>query len=209
MPHAPLRLLLAAATFATALPAAAEATRTLRVELPPGPFAVENLAGAMTVRPGTADRVVVVATVHAETEALAAGFRLETLSTAAAPTVRVRYPEGEDTIRYRTSRSNDNDSFLPGLFDNSVQGSFSYDGRKMRVSGTRGRLLYASVEVEVPAREVEAAFRNRVGTISATGLSGRLSFDVASADVRVRTPPRCALRWKKIMRVVAAWMRNG
>jgi len=43
-------------------------------------LAVENLAGAMTVRPGTVDRVVVVATVHAETEALAAGFRLETLT---------------------------------------------------------------------------------------------------------------------------------
>lgn len=189
MPHAPLRLFLAAATFAAALPAAAaaaaETTRTLRVELPPGPFAVENLAGRMTVRPGTADRVVVVATVHAESEALAAGFRLETLSTdEAGPTVRVRYPEREDTIRYRTARG-ENDSFLLGLFGNSFQGSFSYDGRTMRVSGTRGRLLYADVDVEVPAREVEAAFRNRVGSVSATGLSGRLSFDVASADLRL------------------------
>ncbi|MEO8190102.1 MAG: DUF4097 family beta strand repeat-containing protein [Acidobacteriota bacterium] len=180
------RALLVAASLAAAIPAAGETTRTLRVEVPAGAFAVENLAGRMNVRAGGGDRVVVIATVHADTPELADRFRLETVNTAGATSVvRVRYPHGEDTIRYRTSRGTDDDSFLFGLFNNSSHGSFSYDGRTYRVSGTRGRLLYANLEIEVPARDLDATFRNRVGTISASGLSGRLSFDVASADVRV------------------------
>ncbi len=182
----PLPFLFAALLAGAALPLAAENTRTLRFEAPAGPFAVENLAGRMTIRAGAGDRALVIATVHAETEALAAGFRLETVKgEGPGSTVRVRYPVGENTIRYRGSRGSDDDSFLAGLFTDHFRGKFSYDGRSMHVSSARGTLLYADVEVEVPTRELEAAFRNRVGAVSATGLSGRLSFDVASADLRL------------------------
>lgn len=186
MRTAPLPVLFAALLAGAAVPLHAEATRELRFEVPPGAFAVENLAGRMTIRAGTSDRAVVVARVHAETEALAAAFRLESVKgEGPGATVRVRYPDGENAIRYRGSHGSDNDSFLRGLFTDHFQGKFSYDGRSMHVSSVRGKLLYADVEVEVPGRDVEAAFRNRIGAVSATGLSGRLSFDVASADLRL------------------------
>ncbi|MEP6769720.1 MAG: DUF4097 family beta strand repeat-containing protein [Acidobacteriota bacterium] len=185
MRTAPLPVLFAVLIAGAAGPLHAEATRVLRFEAPVGAFAVENLAGRMSIRAGTGDRAVVVATVHAETEALAAAVRLESVKgDGPGQTIRVRYPDGERTILYRGSHGS-NDSFLVGLFTDHFQGKFSYDGRSMQVSSTRGRLLYADVEVEVPARDLEAAFRNRVGAVSATGLSGRLSFDVASADLRL------------------------
>jgi len=182
---APLPVLFAVLLAGAAVPVHAEATRVLRFEASAGAFAVENLAGRMSIRAGTGDRAVVVATVHAETEALAAAVRLESVKgDGPGQTIRVRYPGGESTIRYRGSHGS-NDSFLVGLFTDHFQGRFSYDGRSMQVSSTRGKLLYADVEVEVPAGDLEAAFRNRVGAVSATGLSGRLSFDVASADLRL------------------------
>ena len=58
----------------------AEVTRTLRVELagnPASSFGVENLAGVMRVTAGDGNTVVAVATVHAESAALAAAVRLE------------------------------------------------------------------------------------------------------------------------------------
>ena len=82
-----------------------EATRTLRVTLSgdaKAPFAVENLAGRMTVVAGDGDAVVAVATVHAESEALASAMRFEQVRDEdGLPTLRVIYPlDRERRIRY-------------------------------------------------------------------------------------------------------------
>src|ERR1700693_5002450 len=73
-------LLLYAAALLAARSVFGEAERTLRAEIPDaahGAFAVENLVGAMHVTAGTSDSVSVVATVHAESGALAGAVRLE------------------------------------------------------------------------------------------------------------------------------------
>ena len=74
--------LVALAAVLLSPPVAAETTRTLKVEIPPSAarFAIENLAGTMRVAPGSGDTVVAVATVHAESEDLAAAVRFESLS---------------------------------------------------------------------------------------------------------------------------------
>ena len=95
----PLILLVAA-------PAAlrAEVTRTLRAQLPGAanrPVAVENLLGKMRVTAGSADALVVVATVHAEDDALASSVRLEEVrGDGGVATLRVRYPATSRVLRY-------------------------------------------------------------------------------------------------------------
>ncbi|HKN47245.1 MAG TPA: DUF4097 family beta strand repeat-containing protein, partial [Candidatus Polarisedimenticolia bacterium] len=53
---------------------------------------------------------------------------------------------------------------------------------KVTVSDSDGPLLYADVEVRVPAREIEATFRNAVGLLSARGVAGTIRFDSDSGD---------------------------
>lgn len=166
----------------------AEVTRTLRGELTAAGlqrFAVENLAGIMRVKPGTGNRVVAIATVHAETEALASAVRLEQVTgETGIPTLSVRYPlDQERTIRYPEPGSSD-DWGSWDLF--SFSGSkCRYDGRTVRVSRRHGVLLYADVEVQVPPGRLDAIFRNLVGKLEAQGLEGRLRFEVESADLRL------------------------
>jgi hypothetical protein len=164
-------------------PASAETTRTLRIEIPvsSGPFAIENLAGAMRVVSGEGDTVVAVATVHAEDEETAGAFRFERAGgEAGAAVYRVRYPYDESkTFRYPGIE--DGPAWLR-LFGGSST-STTYDGRKVRVSGKSGTLAYADVEVRVPRHELSAAFRNSVGRLEAQGLSGKLSFEAGSGDL--------------------------
>lgn len=178
---------LAALSFLAApSPARAESSRVLRLEVPPGAkhFTVENLAGRMRVRSGASEKTVVTATIYAETDALAGRFRLENVGTADAPVLRVRYPEGESSIRYRAPHEPNDLGFLNGIFD-SFDGSYTYDGRSMRVHNHRSKLLYADVDVEVARGESDVELRNLVGLLSASDLTGRLSVHVASSDVRL------------------------
>lgn len=173
--------LLAGPTFA------AEVTRTLRVELTANEtesFAIENLAGSISVKPGPGDRLVAIATVHAESDELADQVRFERVEdTNGKATLRVRYPLDEHrTFRYPGSGSG---GFLSGLFGSGSSTSGKYDGRKVKVTSKSGVLLYADVEVQVPEREVDARFSNFAGPLNATGLKGSLEFDTASGDVTV------------------------
>jgi len=103
-----LALALASAALASGVAAAAdsEVVRTLRAELSGADaerFVVENLAGTMWIKP-SADpedrRITVVATVHAESDALADGMRLERVTgDSGAATLRVRYPADVATVR--------------------------------------------------------------------------------------------------------------
>jgi putative adhesin len=196
-----LRLTLAVlASAALVLPAAtagAESTRELRVQLSGDPgraFAVENLAGTMTVSVGSSDAVVAVATVHAESEELAAAMRFEQVAGRDGwPTLRVRYPvDRHRSFRYGAAHSRGGgDGVLSWL--ETIAGALGangntmeYDGTRVSVSGNRGVVLYADVDVQVPRRALEAAFRNRVGPVSADGVRGRLRFDTGSGTITVR-----------------------
>ncbi len=156
-----------------ALPLAGESTRNLQLELSGDAaraFAVENLAGRMTVKAGAAGKVRVSAVVHGETEAVAGELRLEQVTgEKGLPTLRVVYPARD--IRY------------PGASGDTRS---EYAGRRCRVSSSAGTLLYADVTVEVPAAAVDGLFRNVVGGLAAEGLKGHVVLDTAAGDVTVR-----------------------
>jgi hypothetical protein len=153
-----------------------EATRSLRVSLagdPAAPFSVENLAGKMTVLAGDGDAVVAVATVHAESEELAAAMRLEQVTGRdGEPALRVRYPlDRHDTVRYLSGG----------------RSTVDYDGHRVTVSSHSGVMVYADVEVRVPRRAVSANFRNYVGSMTAEGITGKLLLDTGSGDIVARS----------------------
>lgn len=171
------------AALSAAPDARAEATRRLTLELrgdPRGSFAVDNLAGTLAVRPGSVATVTVTVTVHAETEALAEQFRLEQVpGEGDVPTLRVRYPSGERRIRYPEAG---------GGWIAFGRDSLTYDGASVEVSPRRGTLLYADVEVEVPAEIGDALFSNRVGSVRAEGVSGgEIVFDTASGPISIES----------------------
>lgn len=155
-----------------ALPLAGEGTRTLQAELSGDParaFAVENLAGSMTVRAGAGGKVRVSAVAHGESEAVAGELRLEQVTgEKGLPTLRVVYPSRD--IRY------------PGAGSTRTE----YAGQRYHVSGSSGTLLYADVTVEVPATAIDGLFRNRVGGLAAEGLKGRVLLDTAAGNVTAR-----------------------
>jgi hypothetical protein len=174
---------------ALAAPARAEVTRTLRVEIPreSGSFKIENLAGTMTVVASGAGPVVAIATVHAENDDLAGRMRFErvaSLADAGVALFRVRYPlEQIGTVRYPGRRQSS--GFLERLLDGS-RTQVRYDDRRVTVSGSSGTLLYADVEVQVPAgTEIEATFRNLVGLLKGTAVKGTMRFDTSSGDVAI------------------------
>ena len=167
--------------------AAGEATRTVRLELSAdrnGPFAVENLAGTMRISAGPGNKVVAVATLHAESEALAEGMRLQqVIGEKGLPTLRVEYPLAEhESLRYRP---NDSEGEHHGILENFFGGtsSLKYAGRSVKVSGNSGVFMYADLEVQLPARPVQGTFRNLVGRITAAGVRGTLLFDSASGNI--------------------------
>ena len=168
-------LALVSTAILTASLAHAEATRSLRVTLsgdPAAPFSVENLAGKMTVVAGDGDAVVAVATVHAETEELAAAMRFEqVMGKDGEPALRVRYPlDRHGTIRYPFGGRSTTD----------------YDGHRVTVSSHSGVMVYADVEVRLPRRAVSASFRNPVGSMTAEGITGKLLLDTGSGEITAR-----------------------
>lgn len=171
-------------TFALVAPLqAAEATRTERLELSPtGPFVVENLAGTMRVVAGSGSKVVAVATLHAESQALLdkMDFRQVT-GEKGRPTLRVEYPVGaRETVRFPGSP--DGESGILGQFFGG-NSTVKYAGRTVKVSSKEGTLLYAEVEVQLPSKELEGTLRNLIGRITGEGVQGDLMFDSASGDI--------------------------
>jgi len=154
--------------------ATAEVTRTVRAELSPpavGALAVENLAGSMNVVRGDGKTVVAIATIHAESQALADAVSLEEVrGEKGRPTLRVRYPlDQEDQLRYPDAGGG--------------HSRLKYDGRRVKVSNSSGALLYADVEVRLPASPVTAALINHIGSLRGQGVEGDLTFDTGSGKV--------------------------
>ncbi|MEW6337481.1 MAG: DUF4097 family beta strand repeat-containing protein [Acidobacteriota bacterium] len=165
------KVLTGAAAIALAVSASAIETRSLSVRLDGDPaqaWAVENLAGTMTVTPTDGNRAEAIATVHAESAALADAVRFEQVKgDDGRPVLRLIYPRNERQFRY------------PGHGSTTVE----YVGRRVEVSGHGGPELWAEVEVRVPRAAVHAAFRNLVGPVSAQGVRGRVRLDSASGDI--------------------------
>jgi DUF4097 and DUF4098 domain-containing protein YvlB len=165
---------------------AAEATRTLRLEVSPaaGPFVVENLAGSMRIVPGSGTQVVAIATLHAESEALVDKMQFQQVTgEKGLPTLRVEYPLGaHETLRYRQSSNSEHHGFLGDLFGGGTT-TAKYAGRTVKVSSTEGTSMYADLEVQLPSKSVEATFRNIVGSIRGESVQGKLLFDSASGDI--------------------------
>jgi hypothetical protein len=162
--------------------AAAETTRTLRVQLagdPSRPFAVENLAGSMRITATDEPSVTAIATLHADSDELANSVRFEqVVNDKGVPTLRVRYPVSRHQVyRYPGSGSG-------GFWDAFFGGNrIRYDGAQVSVNGSRGVLLYADIEVRVPRKAIEAVFKNQVGALSAHGLEGRIRLDSGSGGI--------------------------
>lgn len=154
--------------------ASARTSRTLEVELEDAdrPFTVENLAGSMSVIPWDGDRVVAVARVTAANAGLADQVSFEQVrGRSGRATLRVRYP----VRRHRTFR-----------YPEGGSSTVTYDGRRVRVSGRQGVLLYADVEVKVPRSQVDAVFKNHVGPLAAEGITGTLRLDTGSGRITAR-----------------------
>jgi hypothetical protein len=163
--------------------ASAEVTRKLDIELSSPadqPFAVENLVGTMKVLPGDGGAPRALAVVHADSQELAELVRFEqVIGEGGRPTLRVRYPlDRVDSIRYPAGSGGG--SFLEIFGGHSKT---KYDGRQVRISSTSGALLYADVEVRLPAAELEATFRQHVGLLTGQNVRGRLTFDTSSAGI--------------------------
>jgi hypothetical protein len=129
---------------------------------------------------GPGDSVEVVATVHAGSQDLADGVRLERVAgEESAAALRIRYPSGVQSIRYR---SPDEHSVGFGL----SYSTYDYDGLRYRISSGQGQRVWADLEVRVPARLTRARFHNLVGLVEAEGLEGALAFGFGTANVRLR-----------------------
>jgi hypothetical protein len=168
-------LVLALAATLVTCTAFAETTRVVRATLSgedAAAFAVENLAGTMTVVAVDGAVVEAVATVHAEDAELAGTVEFERVrSHSGLQTLRLTYPVG-DHHRFR--------------YPDSGSSTVEYAGHRVKVSATSGVLLWADVEVRVPRRVGDAAFYNLVGRLSAEGVEGELRLDGASADIVAR-----------------------
>jgi len=168
--------------------AAAEVTRTVKADLSTtgsGPWFVENLVGTMKVVPGTGTGVVAVATIHAESDAVAALITIEQVDGGTSgPGLRVKYPVDTHTT-YRYPRGGDGKvpSWLSWI--GAGTSNLKYDGTRVTVSGNDGVLLYADIEVQVPARAGSGALRNHVGSITAKGVEGAFSFESGSGDIEL------------------------
>jgi hypothetical protein len=165
---------------------AAEVTRKLEAQLSGtdvAAFAVENLAGTMRIEAGPDGAVSVEATIHAEDDELARGMRLERVAGESTPTLRVRYPDGIKTIRYRAPHDGDDYGFSLLLFEGS---RYDYDGHRYRVSSGHGKRLWVDLVVRVPAHLTRARFRDLAGLVDAQGFEGVVRFEVASADLVLR-----------------------
>ncbi|HWZ86545.1 MAG TPA: DUF4097 family beta strand repeat-containing protein [Thermoanaerobaculia bacterium] len=173
--------------LALSVPASAEdVVRTVQTELSGqdlSHFSVENLAGTMRISAVAGDRVTVVATVHAESQALADAVRLERAgASGGGQALRVRYPYDKvSTFRYRAPSESDDWGF-GGWASSST---YDYDGHRVRIGQGHGTRLYADLEIHVPQARLNATFRNLAGLVEAEGLLGQLRFEVSSADLRL------------------------
>lgn len=174
--HRTLVSLLAGAAAATlAQPAAAQ---TERFELSGERVAIYNLAGRVTLAPGSGSAVVVEVTRGGQD---AGRLRIEQGPIAGHQTLRVIYPDDEITYRelHRGSRTD-----LRVREDGTFGGEHDRErGQRVRIHGESGGLeAHADLTIRVPAGQNLAVYQ-AVGEISASDVNGDLRLDTHSAPV--------------------------
>jgi hypothetical protein len=174
----------AAILLLAAIPASADTTRSLKGSMTPAAgtaWAVENLAGTMHIVPGSGPDVVATVTVHAESDELSNLVRVETVKgEKGVPTLRVIYPV-EKYSSYKYPGRGDEQASWGDWFGGGSH--VDYAGHRVKVSRSSGVLLYADLEVQVPAQSGDGDLIDHVGAIQAKGVEGTLKFDTASGDV--------------------------
>jgi hypothetical protein len=174
----------AAILLLAAIPASADTTRSLKGSMTPAAgtaWAVENLAGTMHIVPGSGLDVVATVTVHAESDELSNLVRVETVKgEKGVPTLRVIYPV-EKYSSYKYPGRGDEQASWGDWFGGGSH--VDYAGHRVKVSRSSGVLLYADLEVQVPARLGQGDLIDHVGALQAKGVEGTLKFDTASGDV--------------------------
>lgn len=165
------------AFLAAAGPLRAESTRALEGELAlsaAGAFSLLNLAGTMSVVPAPGPVVRVKATVHAESDELAASVTLtKTTGKDGEPMFVFQYPVDRlDRFRYPARGQGQ---------DNGVE----YSGRKVRISGSEGALVYADLVVEVPNGVKKGRLETRAGAVDAERLDGDLRLETGNGPIRL------------------------
>jgi hypothetical protein len=162
----------AALAFLAAAPLAAQGTR---YSLDGGDVAIYNIAGQVRVEPGSGSSVV------AEVSLLGpdAG-RLRVDENGARLTVV--YPS--DQIVY-APLGRHSETTLHINRDGSFSGGRDRNGRRVRITGDGDGLeAHADPRILIPAGRTVAVYLT-VGRLTATNVNGRLTLDVASADVDV------------------------
>lgn len=170
LPRAPLIVI--AALFAAA-PAAAQ--QGDRHTLAGDDVALYNLAGVVRIEPGTGSSVVAEVTrLGADRDKL----RVE----ASGRALRVVYPS--DRIVY-PPLGRHSETELQVRDDGTFSDGWSRNGRRVRITGDgTGLEAHADMRIQVPAGKTVAVYL-AVGRMTATNVNGRLTLDVASADVEV------------------------
>ena len=174
--HRTLVSLLAGAAAATlAQPAAAQ---TERFELSGERVAIYNLAGRVTLAPGSGSAVVVEVTRGGQD---AGRLRIEQGPIEGRQTLRIIYPDDEITYRelHRGSRTD-----LQVREDGTFGGGHDREhGQRVRIHGESGGLeAHANLTIRVPAGQNLAVYQ-AVGEISASDVNGDLRLDTHSAPV--------------------------
>ncbi|MFI5181989.1 MAG: DUF4097 family beta strand repeat-containing protein [Thermoanaerobaculia bacterium] len=173
-----LALIVAALLIIPFFAAAAPATKEFRKEIPARSgqtLTLENLAGKVLVEGKKDGPVEIVATIHAESDALLAELPIDVAEKGDAIEVIARYPvEKHDAYHYAGG-------------DGGGSTSTTYLGHRVKVGSgvlSGGVELWADFLLRVPAG-TGASVRNEVGKIVATNVAGRLSVRSGSGDVRV------------------------
>jgi hypothetical protein len=172
-------------TLATLLVAAAAATltqpanaQTERFELSGERVAIYNLAGQVTLAPGSGSAVVVEVTRGGQD---AGQLRIEQGPIEGRQTLRVIYPDDEISYGelHRGSRTD-----LRVREDGTFGGGHDRDrGQRVHIRGEGGGLeAYADLTIRVPAGQTLAVYQ-AVGEVSASDVNGNLRLDTHSAPV--------------------------
>lgn len=171
--------------LAFAIPSPATAQQPERFTLADSEVAIYNLAGAITVEPGSGAVTVLVTRGGADASRLA----VEQGEVAGRETLRVVYPD-DDILYPGLGRGSSTELRVreDGTFgdDEDHDDRSGRDGRRVRISGSGGGLeAYADLRVQVPTGR-EVTLHLAAGRVSVANVEGRLRIDAHSAPVSAK-----------------------
>lgn len=151
-----------------ALPATA-AERAVEIELDAAALRVTNLAGSVRIVPGS--RLVLRASVKADSASIADGVAFEQDRDGDTASVTVRLPDGVDEVRY------EDDQFR------RLDVRLDYEDQRIRVRSNAGERLRVDLELEVP-EGAALELRQGVGEIRVSGVDADLELSLNYGQLR-------------------------